>query len=91
VVVLGLAVIILVVMTLAAPPPWGKHLGEVNIPHGTSGVRSELHHAQAPTVLDHSRTLPQGDYVEFIGAKKHLVLGLLTNTGPGSNSFATGL
>jgi hypothetical protein len=31
------------------------------------------------------------DYEECIGAKKHLVLGLLTNTGPGSNSFATGL
>ena len=30
-------------------------------------------------------------YEELIGAKKHLVLGLLTNTGPGSNSFATGL
>jgi hypothetical protein len=26
-----------------------------------SGVRSELHRAQTPTVLDHSRTVPQGD------------------------------
>jgi hypothetical protein len=31
------------------------------------------------------------NYEECIGAKKHLVLGLLTNTGPESNSFATGL
>jgi hypothetical protein len=26
-----------------------------------SGARSELHHAQTPTVLDHSRAMPQGD------------------------------
>ncbi len=36
-------------------------MGAADIPHGTSGVRSELHRAQTPTVLDHSRTLPQGD------------------------------
>src|SRR5262245_16626859 len=32
------------------------------------------------------------DYEEFIGAKKHLVLGLSSHTGPpqGSNSFAIG-
>jgi hypothetical protein len=32
------------------------------------------------------------DYEEFVGAKKHLVLGLLSQTGPPqrSNSFATG-
>jgi hypothetical protein len=32
------------------------------------------------------------DYVEFIGAKKHLVLGLSSHIGPpqGSNSFAIG-
>jgi hypothetical protein len=31
------------------------------------------------------------DYIEFIGAKKHLVLGLLSHTGPRrSNSFAIG-
>ena len=36
------------------------------------------------------RTVP--DYVEFIGAKKHLVLGLSSYTGPlqGSPTFATG-
>ena len=31
------------------------------VPHGTSGIRSELHRAQAPAVLDHSRAMPQGD------------------------------
>jgi hypothetical protein len=32
------------------------------------------------------------DYVEFIGAKKHLVLGLSSHAGPpqGSNSFSIG-
>jgi len=32
------------------------------------------------------------DYQEFIGAKKHLVLGLSSNTGPfhGSATFASG-
>ena len=50
-------------------------MGAVDIPHGTSGAESTQdtrswkpaallptgHHAQAPAVLDHSRTLPQGD------------------------------
>jgi len=31
------------------------------------------------------------DYQGFIGAKKHLVLGLLSNAGQGSNSLGTGL
>jgi hypothetical protein len=39
----------------------GEHPGAVNIPHGTVGVRSELHRAQASAVLDHSRAQPQGD------------------------------
>ena len=26
------------------------------------------------------------DYIEFIGAKKHLVLDVLSNTGPGQSS-----
>jgi hypothetical protein len=32
------------------------------------------------------------DYIEFIGAKKHLVLAVLSNTGPlqGSTAFAIG-
>jgi len=46
-----------------------------------TGVRAVLH-------LE--RAVP--DYEEFIGAKKHLVLGLSSHTGPpqGSNSFAIG-
>ena len=36
-------------------------MGAPDVPHGTVGVRSELHHAQASAVLDHSRALPQGD------------------------------
>src|SRR5262249_10699278 len=41
--------------------PLEKQMGAADIPHGTSGVRSELHRAQTPTVLDHSRTLLQRD------------------------------
>ena len=50
-------------------------MGAPRIPHGTSGTESPQdtrswtpaallltgHHAQAPAVLNHSRTLPQGD------------------------------
>ena len=42
--------------------------GALEVPHGTSGTKSPQdqflltrHHAQAPAVLDHSRTLPQSD------------------------------
>ena len=36
--------------------PLGKHLGRARCSsRGRSGVRSELHHAQTPAVLDHSR------------------------------------
>src|SRR5262245_47742342 len=55
--------------------PLGKHMGAPEVPHGTSGTGSPQdtrswkpaallltgRHAQAPAVLDHSRTLPQGD------------------------------
>jgi hypothetical protein len=55
--------------------PLGKHMGAPEVPHGTSGAESPQdtrswkpaallltgHYAQAPAVLDHSRTLPQGD------------------------------
>jgi hypothetical protein len=40
--------------------PLEKQTGAADIPHGTSGVRSELHRAQASAVLYHSRTVPQG-------------------------------
>src|SRR5262249_55785996 len=46
---------------------------------------SPLHHS----IISSARE--RKNYEECIGAKKHLVLGLLTNTGPESNSFATGL
>src|SRR6516165_8918261 len=52
--------------------PFRKLTGAPKVPHGTSGADSPrayfpgkpaafLHHAQAAAVLDHSRTLPQGD------------------------------
>jgi len=39
-----------------------------------------------------SPSKPRGEhYEECIGAKKHLVVGLLPNSWKGSNSFGTGL
>jgi hypothetical protein len=48
----------------------GEHPGAVNIPHGTVGVRSELHRAQASAVLDHPRVLPRGDQCARPAKKK---------------------
>src|SRR5262245_34270668 len=35
--------------------------GAPDVPHGTSCSLLTRHHAEAPAVLDHSRTVPQGD------------------------------
>jgi hypothetical protein len=47
-----------------------------------------------PPIADIQRqaTNASEDYEEFIGAKKHLVLGSLSNSGPvqGSTAFAVG-
>src|SRR5262249_8227928 len=70
-----------------------------NAPHARPGVlggqlignRASFLCTEAPMLRVPDECSGWHDYQEFIGAKKHLVLGLLTNTGPGSNSFATGL
>jgi hypothetical protein len=68
---------------------------------GSTSEHNGGHHALAPTTNAISTAAKPDklagffskllDYQEFIGAKKHLVLGLLSNAGQGSNSFATGL
>ena len=48
-------------------------------------------YAQAPMLRVPDELAGGHDYQEFIGAKKHLVLRLLSQNGPqGSKSFATG-
>src|SRR5262245_6747400 len=61
--------------------------------HESVGAHSQKKAPLNPTRLARAHaSLPFLDYEEFIGAKKHLVLGLLSQTGPPqrSNSFATG-
>src|SRR5262249_49063912 len=41
--------------------PLRKLTGAAKVPHGTSCSLLTRHHAQAATVLNHSRALPQGD------------------------------
>jgi hypothetical protein len=57
-----------------------------------SCVRRSCNHCNLLGIYSLVLLFISGDYEEFIGAKKHLVLGLLSHTGPPqrSNSFAIG-
>jgi hypothetical protein len=84
-----------VVSSLLAASPTGAHLGEVAV--GAPGCKPELGaRLRACTAAGSSSKLLLSppffplDYIEFMGAKKHLVTDVLSNAGSADESNCSG-